>query len=406
VILNLAGNAVKFTERGEVTLSVTVASWTEAGGVLRFAVTDTGVGIAAEKLRLIFDPFTQADGSTTRKYGGTGLGLTISSRLVAAMGGQIDVESEVGKGSSFHFTARFTPARGPLPSVQPLPIWNLRGKTVLVVDDNPTNRRILEEVLRGWGMLPTAVEGGAEALVELKRAADAGAAYPLVLLDAQMPEMDGLELAERIRREPGSSGATIMMLTSVGHQEDAARCRALGLAAYLIKPVKQSELLRAVCTALGEVQSNGAGKGSAARRAPLDSSLGSSLRILLAEDNPVNQLVAVRLLEKAGHTVVLAGDGRAALGTLERERFDLALLDVQMPELDGLEVAAAVRAREEEAGGRLPLIALTAHAMQGDRERCLAAGMDGYLAKPLRADQLFRTIGEVLNGTPRAVLRS
>ncbi len=401
VVLNLAGNAVKFTERGEVTLSVAVESRTEDAVVLHFAVADTGIGVPADKLRLIFDPFTQADGSTTRKYGGTGLGLSISSRLVERMGGRIWAESEVGRGSTFHFTARLAPSRAASLSAFSLSASELRGLAVLVVDDNATNRRILEETLRGWGMRPTAVDGAAAALTELKRATAAGEAYPLVLLDAQMPEMDGFTLAGQIKRESGLAESTVMMLTSLGHQADAGRCRELGLASYLVKPVKQSELLRAVLAALG------ASRGRAAGAAKRLSSTGGAvtalapttgrLRVLLAEDNAVNRKVAVRLLEKQGHSVVVACDGRQAVDALARERFDLALLDVQMPELDGFEVAAAVRAGEEGTGRRLPLVAVTAHAMQGDRERCLDAGMDGYVSKPIQMEQLTQVMAEVLS---------
>ncbi len=400
VVLNLAGNAIKFTERGEVTVSVAVESRADDAVLLHFSVSDTGVGVPADKLDLIFDPFTQADGSTTRKYGGTGLGLSISSRLVARMGGRVWAESELGRGSTFHFTARLQPSRGASLSALSLSADQLRGLTVLVVDDNATNRRILEETLRSWGMRPTTADGAEAALAELKRAAAAGAAYPLVLLDAQMPGMDGFELADRIRREPDLAGATVLMLTSLGHQADGGRCRQLGLANYLVKPVKQSELLRAVLAALGAARP----RPSAAVQAPPRSGEAvtalapttGKLRVLLAEDNAVNRLVAVRLLEKMGHTVSVACDGRQAVDALARELFDIALLDVQMPELDGFEVAAAVRAREEGTGRRLPLVALTAHAMQGDRERCLDAGMDGYVAKPIRVEQLTQVMADVL----------
>jgi two-component system sensor histidine kinase/response regulator len=401
VVLNLVGNAIKFTERGEVTLSVQVESRSDDAVVLHFAVADTGVGVPADKLPLIFDPFTQADGSTTRKFGGTGLGLSISSRLVERMGGRIWAESEPGRGSTFHFTARLAPARRALTSASSLSANQLRGLTALVVDDNATNRLILEETLRSWGMMPTAVESGAAALAELKRATAVGEAYPLVLLDAQMPEMDGFTLAEQIKREPDLAESTVMMLTSLGHQAGAGRCRDLGLAYYLVKPVKHSELLRAVLTALAArprvvVPIKLPPKPAVWVEAVAPTT--GRLHILLAEDNAVNRLVAVRLLQKQGHSVTVVCDGRQAVDALAREQFDLALLDIQMPELDGYEVAAAVRAREEGTGRRLPLVALTAHAMQGDRERCLAAGMDGYVSKPIQMERLTQVMADVLTG--------
>jgi two-component system, sensor histidine kinase and response regulator len=399
VLLNLAGNAIKFTDRGEVTLSVAVESRQDDAVVLHFAVADTGVGVPADKLRLIFDPFTQADGSTTRKYGGTGLGLTISSRLVERMGGRIWAESEVGRGSTFHFTARLAPSRGASLSTALLSIGRLRGLTALVVDDNATNRLILEETLRFWGMCPTSVDGGEAALAELKRATAAGKAYSLVLLDAQMPGMDGFTLVGRIKREPNLAESTVMMLTSLGRQADAGRCRELGLANYLVKPVKQSDLLRAVLAVLAArphvavpVKPPLCTAGPATALAPTT----GGLRVLLAEDNEVNRMLAVRLLQKQGHSVTVACDGRQALDALAQDLFDVALLDVQMPELDGFEVAAAVRAREKGTGKHLPLVALTAHAMQGDRERCLAGGMDGYVTKPIQMARLTQVMAEVL----------
>jgi CheY-like chemotaxis protein len=269
---------------------------------------------------------------------------------------------------------------------------------VLVVDDNAVNRQILEEVLASWGMRPACADGGEAALAELRRAAAAGEAYPLVLLDAQMPGLDGFAVAEQVRREPALAGATVMMLTSLGQHEDARRCRDLGLAAYLVKPVKQSDLFRAILAALGKTQCSARAEPAPPRQAPApEAAMSQGARILLVEDNAINQLVALRLLEKAGHAVVVAANGKEALTALEREEFDLALLDVQMPELDGLELAASVRSREKD-GRRLPLIALTAHAMKGDRERCLAAGMDAYLAKPIQADELLRAVGEALAG--------
>jgi two-component system sensor histidine kinase/response regulator len=425
VVLNLVGNAIKFTEKGEVVVSVGQAASLsgtprdKAAGcptevALHFSVSDTGIGIPPDKLRLIFDPFTQADGSPRRKHGGTGLGLTISSRLVKKMGGDIRVESEIGRGSTFHFTARFGVSGRS--SHKPFTAARLIGLPALIVDDNATNRRILEETLRSWGARPVAVAGGEQALAELRRAAAAGDSYPLVLLDAQMPEMDGFTLATRIQQEPDLARATVMMLTSLGHQTDVGRCRELGLASYLVKPVKQSELLRAILSALGASECRWAQSrketptetmrpspsAAPSNKGAQAAAAGGGLKILLAEDNAVNQMLAKRLLEKLGHRVAVVGDGPEALAALDREEFDLVLLDIQMPGLDGFEVALAVRRREQETGRRLPLIALTAHAMQGDRERCLGAGMDGYLSKPINPAQLRAVIDEVMTRTAPA----
>ncbi len=412
VVLNLVGNAVKFTERGEVNLHVGAEDHDGRQVVLHFAVSDTGMGIPAEKLKLIFEPFAQADGSSTRRHGGTGLGLTISTRLVGLMGGRIWVDSAVGKGSTFHFTARLGTPQTSRSRVFLVSADRLRGMHVLVVDDNATNRRILEEVLRSWGMVPTAVDGAAPALVELKRAAAAGEPYPLVLLDAMMPEVDGFTLAAQIRGNSDLAGAAIMMLTSLCHQADAGRCRELGMAAYLVKPVKHSDLLRAIQAALGASWAR-LPKRPAAQASQLASSAHDCprLRILLAEDNLVNQRVAVRLLENQGHTVVLARDGKEALAALKLQQIDLVLMDVQMPVMDGFEATALIRGQEQGTGRHLPVIALTAHAMKGDRERCLAAGMDGYLAKPIHAEDLRREIADLnvrpvsyrTNGSPEGV---
>jgi PAS domain S-box-containing protein len=389
VIVNLVGNAIKFTEQGEVGLKVGVDAEEGTDRILHFVVSDTGIGIPAEKLQAIFAPFTQADTSTTRKYGGTGLGLTISKRLVDMMGGKIWVESEVGRGTQFHFTVRLG-----VTDTKPIVIGTiappeiLRGVKVLVVDDNRTNRRILSGMLTRWEMKPTLVEGGDEALAELSAAWQAGTPYPLIITDLLMPEMDGFGLVERIRQRPELAAPTIMMLTSAGHRGDAVRCKELGVAAYLMKPIRQSELREAIARVLGAREQGGA--------IPLVTrySLGdardpdSSLRVLLAEDNAVNQRLATRLLEKRGHRVMVAGNGREAIEALEKETFDLVLMDVQMPEMDGFEATMAIREKERTTGAHLPIIALTAHAMKGDRERCLGAGMDGYLAKPIRATEL------------------
>jgi two-component system, sensor histidine kinase and response regulator len=389
VVINLVGNAIKFTERGEVALKVQLETHVGQDRLLHFIVADTGVGIPKEKRELIFAPFSQADTSTTRKYGGTGLGLTISTRLVEMMGGKMWVESEVGRGSQFHFTSHVGAADAKVIKVGTIaPPEVLRGVKVLVVDDNRTNRRILEGMLGRWEMKSTAVKDGEEALTELSGAREAGKPFRLILMDMHMPEMNGFTLIERIRQRPELSTATIMMLTSAGHRGDAARCLELGVAAYLLKPIRQSELREAIARVLGAREQDGA-LPLITRFSVQDARDPSAfLRVLLAEDNAVNQRLAVRLLEKRGHRVTVAGNGREALEALEKESFDLVFMDVQMPEMDGLEATAAIREKEKTSGGHQPIIALTAHAMKGDREKCLAGGMDGYLAKPIRPQEL------------------
>jgi CheY-like chemotaxis protein/anti-sigma regulatory factor (Ser/Thr protein kinase) len=393
VMLNLIGNALKFTEKGEIVLEAALEGKSEAEAYLHFTIQDTGIGIPAEKQQAIFEPFAQADGSTTRKYGGTGLGLTISSQLVDMMGGRIWVESEPGRGSTFHFTVRLRIQSTPV--VRPLaPPTGLRAMPVLVVDDNATNRRILKDLLRNWRMNPTEVESAAAALTALQEAVRVQRPFGLILLDGHMPEMDGFGLAQRIEECPDFAQPTIMMLTSGDQNRDAARCRDLGVVAYLVKPIQQADLVRAIITAL-HLSSNGQRRPGPESTRPA-SKKGLALKILLAEDNCVNQRIAVHLLEKQGHQVRVAGNGKEALAALEQEPFDVVLMDVQMPEMDGFEATAAIRAKETATGGHLPIIALTAHAMNGDRERCLAAGMDGYASKPIQIDDLLRAIRSAL----------
>jgi two-component system sensor histidine kinase/response regulator len=389
VLTNLLGNAVKFTERGEIVVSARVAGQVANGHDIECAVSDTGIGVPCEKQRLIFEPFAQVDGSTTRRYGGTGLGLTISSRIVALMGGEISVESEVGKGSTFRFNGHFGEATGDTIEGGQRKPANLRGLPVLVVDDNATNRRVLAGLLRVWGARPTAVDGGPAALAEVQRAAQAGETYPLLLVDAMMPDMDGFSFIERLRDDSAMGTSTIMMLTSADRQADAARCRRLGLSGYLVKPVKADELQIAILAALGDKRRTRQSE-PAPQRLATDASGG--LRILLAEDNPVNQRVALHLLAKQGHSVLAVVNGREVLDAIAQEHFDLVLMDVQMPEMDGIEATRAIRTQEEGTNRHVRIVAMTAHAMKGDRERCLDSGMDDYLSKPVQKSELIRVL--------------
>jgi len=389
ILTNLVGNAIKFTERGEVGVEIALESQTEDHACLHFSVRDTGVGIAPDKQKLVFEAFSQADGSTARKFGGTGLGLTISSRLVGLMGGKIWLDSELDKGSCFHFTAQAGIARN-VASIQPIELTRLERLPVLVVDDNPTNGRILREMLERWGMDAVLAGSAAEALAMLRGPQRSATPFALLFTDANMPGMDGFTLVEQVHQERELSQPTIMMLTSAGQRGDAARCRELDIAAYLIKPVAQSELLDAILRVLGTKSQEAREPELVTRHSLREGRRG--LRILLAEDNAVNQKLASRLLEKGGYTVVVTANGREALEALGRQEFDLVLMDVQMPEMDGFAATAAIRAEEDRKGTHIPIIAMTAHAMTGDRERCLAAGMDGYISKPIQAKELFEAI--------------
>jgi CheY-like chemotaxis protein/anti-sigma regulatory factor (Ser/Thr protein kinase) len=394
VVTNLLGNALKFTERGEVCLRISNDGEIDGASTLHFAVSDTGIGIPPGKQRLIFESFSQADASMARKYGGTGLGLTISSRLVDIMGGRIWVESEPGRGSEFHFTSQVsTFGVDPLPALD-LELDLLDGVPVLVVDDNFTNRRLLGETLTEWGMLVSLAADGPAALDRLAQAARAGEPFGLVLTDVQMPEMDGFALVHRMRESPELAASIVMMLTSSGQKGQAERCRQEGIAAYLAKPVRRAELCSALNTALqpdSGIRTPAAASlfpaGSAGQAPPL-----RRLRILLAEDNAVNQLVARKLLDRRGHEVTVACNGREALDLFDDRAFDLILMDVQMPEMDGFEATAALRAREAGTGRHIPIVAMTAHAMKGDHQRCLEAGMDGYVTKPIKPSALFDAI--------------
>jgi signal transduction histidine kinase/CheY-like chemotaxis protein len=389
MILNLVGNAIKFTSEGQVALEVQVEPQSGEDFALHFTISDTGIGIPKDKQAAIFDSFTQADTSTTRRFGGTGLGLTITSKLAAIMGGRIWVESEYGKGSQFHFTVRLGIGTAPIPHAEPTyPYGLLSGARVLVVDDNLTNRVILERMLARWGMRPNCVESAEIAFRELTFAFGSGDPYRLILTDKQMPNVDGFGLVERVRGQPELSAAKVIMMSSGAHRGDIVRCRELGLCAYLTKPVRQSELRDAIARALDRRERQTSSKAGApidAHQAPRKA---TALNVLLAEDNAVNQRLATRLLEKRGHEVTLANNGQEALTLLEKSSYDLVLMDVQMPLIDGLEATRMIRKREAATGAHQQIIALTAHALKGDRERCEAAGADGYLAKPIRPDEL------------------
>jgi len=391
VLINLLANALKFTETGEVNIRVAQERAERDGTYLHFSVQDTGIGIPSDKQAVIFDSFIQVDGSAGRHYQGTGLGLTISKRLVEMMRGRIWVESTLRQGSTFHFSVRLGVAKSvdEVESVLPSRLAELR---VLAVDDNATNRRILEEMMWGWRMRPAAAEGAHAAMIRLQQAIDDGTPFSLLITDVNMPGTDGFGLVEEIRKHPLLSDTTIVMLTSAGQQGDAARCRQLNVGAYLTKPIGETELLDAILRVLGSKPQIKA-PGLVTRHTLREEK--TALRILLAEDNEVNQKLAVRLLEKRGHSVAVANNGREALEWLDRESFDVALLDVQMPEVDGFEATAEIRKREQATRRHLPIIAMTAYAMQGDRERCLAAGMDGYIAKPIQPRRLFEALDEL-----------
>jgi PAS domain S-box-containing protein len=400
VLNNLVGNALKFTERGEVVLEVDAPMPPSDGKVLlHFVVRDTGIGIPLEKQKLIFDPFCQADSSTTRKYGGTGLGLTVSGRLVHMMGGEISVRSEPGKGSDFYFTALVG-----LASAAAVPenteAVQLTGKRALVVDDNATNRRILDDILHGWGLEVVTVDGARGALVALDEYRKLGCPFELMITDGQMPETDGFQLAEKVKLNPNFASLVIIMLTSSGQRGDVQRCREMDISAYLTKPVRQSELREATCAAFSRRMAGLIGPAVLTKHVLREARAAASRRILLAEDNHVNQILAVRLLERRGHRVVVAQNGREAVELLDKDQFDLVLMDVQMPEMDGFEATAAIRQKEERSGRRTRILAMTARAMKGDEERCLSAGMDGYIAKPIHAEELYRLLEQTTDTVP------
>jgi len=394
ILLNLAGNAVKFTDAGWVLIEVACSDRSADRAVFEVSVKDTGIGIAPEKLEVIFEKFTQADATTTRRFGGSGLGLTISRRLVERMGGVIWVESQPGAGSTFHFTVPLSLADPPALSAARRPgPGDLAGLRVLIADDNAANRQVLTETLTGWGMEAYVAEDGAAALELLRRARASGQAFDLAILDARMPGADGFDVAAAIRHDGAPAGATVMMLTSSDHGEEAARARELGISAYLVKPVRQAELFGAILAALGRARQDEGAAGPGAER-----TADRRLRVLLAEDNPVNLGVAVEMLRAMGHAVSVARTGREALAAVAAEEFDVAFMDVQMPEMGGLEAVAEIRRQEQGAGRHLPVVAMTAHAMQGDADRCLEAGMDAYLSKPISEGRVREALGRVVPG--------
>jgi len=389
VLTNLLGNAIKFTDRGEVVLRVKSQQFNAAQSEVTFSVSDTGIGISPDSLQAIFHPFTQADASTTRIYGGTGLGLTISSRLVAMMGGTIAVESRYGNGSCFHFSVPMEtrPSHAAVPQAD---LRMLKDVPVLIVDDNRTNREILINVTANLGMVPSSAED-ADTAIQLLHSAEKKNPYRVVLVDAHMPKMDGFMLARRLHSEPRLRGAVVMMLTSAGQRGDAARCLNLGIAAYLVKPVGKRDLVQALVTALGQPAQS---EPQLITRHTLREAR-RSLHILVAEDNPVNQKVITRVLEKQGHLAELACNGREAVEMAFTNSFDLIFMDVQMPEMDGLSATSEIRSREQNTGRHVPIFAMTAHAMAGDADQCMSAGMDGYLSKPVNLDKLRKILDEI-----------
>jgi PAS domain S-box-containing protein len=394
ILTNLISNSIKFTDQGEVVVSTALESQEDSKVKLHFTVKDTGIGIPPDKVETIFEPFAQADSSTTRLYGGTGLGLAIVSQLVNLMGGRIWVESKMGEGSTFHFLITFSSQEGAEEEIVPVGYEDIRDLPVLVVDDNATNRKVLSEMLTNWSMRPQEAENAARALKILRQSRQKGQGFRMILLDANMPDMNGFEMVEEIKRLPDLSNILIMMLSSAGFRGDAARCRRLGVSAYLTKPVKQSYLLDAILMALGTAPQKRAARPLITRFSLQKARQAYS--ILLAEDNIINQKVAVRILENHGHMVRVANNGVEVLSALEKGSFDCILMDVQMPQMDGFQAAVMIRKKEKGTGRHIPIIAMTAHAMKGDREKCLEAGMDDYIPKPIKPHEILKMVEEVV----------
>ncbi len=421
VLINLVGNAIKFTERGEVVVEFerTFPEETDESIDLTFTVRDTGIGIPADRLGQVFESFIQVDTSTTRQFGGTGLGLTITAELLRLMGGHVRVESEVGVGSAFHVTVPFRladQAAVPFSERVEFSREHLEGRTVLVVDDNATNRRILEELLTNWGMRPRMAENADAAIKELEAAAYFDRPFDLLLVDAVMPGKDGFLMVKDIRDRKDFRFGTVMMLSSADRGDSTRRCRELEIGTYLVKPVSQSSLLESILDALsvespfgGDAQNDSV---EPARSKPLNTTAtivsadsetaAVPLRILIADDHEANRRLAEKILEKRGHESSQALNGREVLDRLQTESFDLILMDIQMPELDGFQTTAMLREREASTGTHTPVVALTAHAMKGDREKCLEAGMDAYLSKPLRARELVSLVEKLCESATSA----
>lgn len=394
IVMNLVGNAIKFTNRGEVVVKVKTEKKAESNVVLHFSVSDTGVGIPKQRLEKIFQPFEQADGSTTRKYGGTGLGLSICKRLVDLMEGNIWVDSTTGEGTTFYFTASLGIGTRFLPGDRRKVPEQLQHLRVLVVDDNQTNRCILEKMLSNWQLLPCLAEAAPKGLDALRVASETETPFDLVISDVNMPEMDGFDFVREIKNSPSLREIPIILLTSSNRSKDLDRCRKLGVQAHLIKPVRQSQMLDAIVTSVG-IEPPITPESIRSYKQMKDQK-SEPLRILLAEDNEVNQKFAMRALSRDGHSVTVVGNGKEAVNTWQNGSFDLVLMDVQMPEMDGYQATAEIRKREELLENHIPIIALTAHAMKGDREKCLDAGMDGYITKPIKTKVMFAEIASVI----------
>ena len=387
ILLNLVGNAIKFTQQGHVMIEVTGRQNRQGMCDIHLSVCDTGVGIPPEKVEAIFEKFTQADASTTRKFGGTGLGLAISRKLVQIMGGRIWAESQLGQGSRFHVEISL-PADATTQEPPVAALGDLAGRRVLVVDDHPVNREVLDGMLRGWQMQPCLAQDATSAMAMVQQARAAGQPLTLAVVDACMPGVDGLELCQQLLADPASDFKAVVMLSSSDHGREMIRCRELGIHTYLVKPVRQMELLRTLLRAIGAADD----ESKEAPAADIRTLPQCSMHVLLAEDNPVNQEVAVALLAEMDCTVIVANNGVEALAAAQRERFDVILMDVQMPEMGGMEATEAIRRWEQTSGTRTPIVAMTAHVLKSDMDRCLQSGMDGYISKPISGERLAQAI--------------